>query len=430
MALPCRRALPLLISARCVRSSQQEKDRQQFGATFGDRYCLLQLISRAQFEQELRIVQRQTSGSGGASSSSGTMGASSPQNIAALSSAALGTPSFGGSPGPGALHVVSGPCSTGMLPQAAASAAGFMQPVLPPFSGGVMLPAGYAMRPAMAPMPGSWPVAAAVPAAAHMHLLPAHVPVGVGHLGPMGAAALLASRSGGVPRPAWPGMPAPHMLPNTAAARYMVQVTIARAPCHLLCCVAGLPEIATLAVAVAMLAAHLRASLCNVQDLTTGQRVFLDPRFNLAGNDASYSAVATAGTSCGNGATGPAVSQQTQTSGQGHGSGGQGCGACGEQSLHRAPENGGNGHSSGASAKALDGKANGSSGQSAQARTDFAVTGCRGPTRAHLPLVISSCLSSHLQTGKATAGPEAEHRHCHAHHHRCATLDRWSASSP
>lgn len=56
-----------------------------------------------------------------------------------------------------------------------------------------------------------------------------------------------------------------------------------------------------------------------MQDLTTGQKVFLDPRFNLssygampAAGLASCSAVATAGTTFGTAATGPAASQQRE----------------------------------------------------------------------------------------------------------------------
>lgn len=39
--------------------SAQEKDRQKFGAAYGERYCLMQLVSRAEFEEELLRFQRQ-----------------------------------------------------------------------------------------------------------------------------------------------------------------------------------------------------------------------------------------------------------------------------------------------------------------------------------------------------------------------------------
>lgn len=201
----------------------QEKDRQPFGEAFGDRYCLVQLVCRAEFEQDMRKFQCQLSGNGTSSSSGGTLGtASATLGTGQLSTAAV-TSSFASMP-----TFPACPPGMGMLPQAAAAATGFMPPVLPPIPGGMMLPPGYVVPPTMAPMPGSWPAAAAIPAAAHMqHLLPPHATPGVGLPpevpGVLPAAAAALGPPPGSHAPPWPGVP-PAMLGNTAAARYMVQV--------------------------------------------------------------------------------------------------------------------------------------------------------------------------------------------------------------
>lgn len=184
-------------SSTLWRCFAQEKDRQRFGDAFGERYCVVQLISRAEFEEELLRFQRQKDAvSGGASSrSGGTLDATSPPATAAASLASL--PLSG-----------SGHGSAGMLPTAAAAAAGFMGSGLPPMPGGMMLPPGYMLPTGVAPVPGGWPVAPpgmAPGAQVHPFMMP-----------PLPGLA-------GMPGLPWNGMAVP-WTGNTAAARYMVQV--------------------------------------------------------------------------------------------------------------------------------------------------------------------------------------------------------------
>ncbi|KAI7845965.1 hypothetical protein COHA_000511 [Chlorella ohadii] len=283
----------------------QEKNRQQFGGT--DRFCLLQLASRAELEQELAHFQQQqqqqqqqqsvpaTSGKWGGSSSAG------PSGIGTASGSDPGAPLPGSAGGLQSSSLAGGMPGTGgasseanLLPQAAATAAGFLhqQPLpLPPMPmPGMpgMMPPGHMLPPGVPPMPGGWPMGPVMMGPVPMGPLPPFpMPHGFGfghgmaaHPGAMAAAAVAASMgmpgAGGMQPWGPPGM-RPFQAPNTAAARYLVQ------------------------------------------DLTTGQQVFLDPRFNLS----SYgmlppafgsSAAATAGTTAGGTATGPARgSQQAQS---------------------------------------------------------------------------------------------------------------------
>ncbi|KAI3424270.1 hypothetical protein D9Q98_009624 [Chlorella vulgaris] len=223
-----------------------EMDRQRFGTAFGDRYCLLQLVHRAEFEQDRRKFQRQMAGSSGNSSSSGgTLATGLSMDVKCPAPAAV---SFM-SPLPSSFASPFAPASSaaiGLLPHAAAAAAaGFMHPLLQPVAPRVMLPPGYVLPPGLPPMPGSWPA----PAASHMpHFqLPAVSAAGLvappalpSMLPGMAAASATAVPSLSLPLPPHGSAAAPPLPGSTAAARYMVQ------------------------------------------DLSTGQQVFLDPGFNLS----------------------------------------------------------------------------------------------------------------------------------------------------
>ncbi|PSC74485.1 Heterogeneous nuclear ribonucleo H2 [Micractinium conductrix] len=280
-----------------------ERDRQQFGEAFGDRFCLLQQLSRSEFQSELSRFREATAGgtggTGASSHSGGTQANSLPGSLAGLHSSSVGgLPSSSGL-GMGSCGMVGlssgmggatslgngmplgalGPM--GMLPHAAAAAAGFMHPALPHGMAGGMpgmvLPAGYMLSPGVPALSGGWtapgcnhymPAAGVAPG-----MLPMVAAAGMRPAAPAAAGAFAAA--------GWPGMPPmPAVQGGAAAARYMVQ------------------------------------------DLSTGQKVFLDPRFNLSSYAAlppglaSCSAVATAGTTTyGATANGPAASQSTAPAG-------------------------------------------------------------------------------------------------------------------
>lgn len=281
----------------------------------------------------------------------------------------------------------------GMLPQAAAAAAGFMTPGLPHLPHGTMLPgAGFGPGALFPHMHASWPPGAM----------------------PMAAAAFGAAS--GVPgmfgAPSWPGMPPAQ--PNPASARYMVQVggcrcrccrcsrCRCRRRCHRQCCCScsgphhrraclqgqralmhatcGRPEPGCMdALCCWARTASRRQPAprppCRPQDLTTGQKVFLDPRFNLSGYGAlppglaSCSVVATAGTTAGGTATGPTASQHTQAQ-----SGA--AGGAGERPTGEASENS-NGLKSGL-AGAATGTGTGTGGTAGQSSDPTPVGGVPG----------------------------------------------------
>ena len=257
--------------------------------------------------QDLRKFQQQRLISGnGTSSSSGNQGATA--SLACLPSSTT-------------LH---------MLPQVAAAASGFMHPALAPMAAaGMMLPPGYMMPPALAALPGGWP-AAAMAAASHMQQ---YMPAG-------GMPSAAASATVFPPWPVVPPQP-------TAAARYMVQVrgcppaacaqllATYQYACRLLphelplvppAMAAGagqLPPNSILTVVGASFLPLAALAAC-VQDLTTGQKVFLDPSFNLSTYQpgapppglAGCSTAATAGTAFYNAAAPTAASPanpQTQS---------------------------------------------------------------------------------------------------------------------
>lgn len=227
---------------------QQEKNRQQFGGT--DRFCLLQLASRAELEQELAHFQQQqqqqsvpaTSGKWGGSSSAG------PSGIGTASGSDPGAPLPGSAGGLQSSSLAGGMPGTGgasseanLLPQAAATAAGFLhQQPLPPMPMPMpgmpgMMPPGYMLPPGVPPMPGGWPMGPVMMGPVPMGPLPPFpLPHGFGfghgmaaHPGAMAAAAAAASMgmpgAGGMQPWGPPGM-RPFQAPNTAAARYLVQV--------------------------------------------------------------------------------------------------------------------------------------------------------------------------------------------------------------
>ncbi|KAL4424123.1 hypothetical protein ABPG75_001424 [Micractinium tetrahymenae] len=384
-----------------------ERDRHRLGEAFGDSCCTLELISRAEFEQELQRFAVPGSGGNGNSSSSGgtavggTATASlTPASLAGMRSGSVfsmhpsmptgsmnmsltGMPPLGmGLPG------------MGILPQAAAAAAGFMTPGLPHIPPAAMLPgAGFGAGSLFPHLHPGWPPGA-MPAAAAA----------------FGAAPGL---SGMFQAPAWPGMPPP-VQPNPASARYMVQ------------------------------------------DLTTGQKVFLDPRFNLSGYGAlppglaSCSVVATVGTTFGATATGPAGSQQTQTqSGAAGGSGDTPAGEASETSNGLKPRRGrggaggagaGTGTSTGFAAGQSSGptpvggvpgsgNGNGSSRNGYSVAAAGAMAGAAAGNGAGtsvqrhadaMAAAVGDGQGSSEQAGgqEAAAQPHApKHRHSHHHHH-------------
>ena len=225
----------------------QERDRQQFGEAFGDRFCLLQQLSRSEFQSELSRFREATAGgtggTGASSHSGGTQANSLPGSLAGLHSSSVGgLPSSSGL-GMGSCGMVGlssgmggatslgngmplgalGPM--GMLPHAAAAAAGFMHPALPHGMAGGMpgmvLPAGYMLSPGVPALSGGWtapgcnhymPAAGVAPG-----MLPMVAAAGMRPAAPAAAGAFAAA--------GWPGMPPmPAVQGGAAAARYMVQV--------------------------------------------------------------------------------------------------------------------------------------------------------------------------------------------------------------
>ncbi|KAL4438512.1 hypothetical protein ABPG77_000160 [Micractinium sp. CCAP 211/92] len=376
-----------------------ERDRQKLGEAFGDHCCMLDLISRAEFDQELQRFRLPGSGGNGNSSSSGgtavggagttlgRVGSTALQSSGALSMqpsmpsgsmsmSLTGMPPLGmGLPG------------MGMLPQAAAAAAGYMTPGLPHIPHSAMLP-GVAFG-AGGFFPGlhpGWPPGAVRMAAAAFGAAP-------------GVSSMFAA-------PQWPGMP-PAQL-NPASARYMVQ------------------------------------------DLTTGQKVFLDPRFNLSGygalppGPASCSVVATAGTTPGATATGPAGSQQTQAqSGEEAASGGRRAAEPSEDSSGLKPGRGGpsggtgTGTATGTAGQSSEptpgggargsGNGNGSSGNRCSVAQAGAVAGAPAKDGVGASVHGGAAAagagdgrgsSEQIDGQEADAEPQAtRHRHSHHHHH-------------
>lgn len=204
-------------AAEAVRALQQ-RDRQRLGGAYADRYCLLQLVGRAEADAELaRFARGAAGGRPGTSSSTGggaggDTGSGSGTALGGGPASLAGPPSasFPGLPGDGML---------GMTPQAAAAAAaGFMQLPLP-LPPGMMLPPGYGLPPGMPPLPGGWPM---VPP-------PGLPPFLAGGLPPMGLGPgmpPLPGASAGSAFAPWQ-VPVPPPVPGTAAARYMVQVRLA-----------------------------------------------------------------------------------------------------------------------------------------------------------------------------------------------------------
>ena len=186
----------------------QEKDHQRFGQAFGERYCLLQKVRRAEMQAELTRFTA-TPSCGGPSHSSRSAGTSGTSSFDTLTVQQAGSSGAFGMPPMAPFGGFMMPCGAGALPAAAGMPLGMMPGVMPGMMPGMML----GMMPGM--MPFALPPHVHHPAG--MRFLPGMPPPG-GAQGAHGAAS-----AGG----------------TGPAARYMVQ------------------------------------------DLTTGQKVYLDTSFQV-----------------------------------------------------------------------------------------------------------------------------------------------------